>query len=413
MDGSASSWSARYGQLIEALPDAVRRARLTLCGLSSVLDAVLPLRDAGALLADDAPQAARTLAGALRARVQDGIGGEIRLHWPDGADWLDRTLPFRLDIGGGGPHAARALVTVGAPALLALECRGPAMRAVLDPRIQVAVDGRPTPCRDLPSGGVDARRVYIFESTAGEPFAGLVPRRSTRIIVRLHDSRLEDDPEFRATSLVLAAQAGAGILAGFSIIGSGDLDAALAEAHDLAGGWRRAGLALAHLELAGYEQAAYRDRVLRRLGGVANSLGMSVSELRELAGDDAEADLGAALLALVRRYGFERVWVHADDWAASLTRGDPRRETEALMTGCLLAASRAAHSQPVAPRALPPDARLALPGWLEANLDATRADGWHLAAAPAPWIEHPATTLGLGDTFMAGCLLVLGAHDAP
>jgi len=412
MKSAPPIWTERYDRLIRSLPDLVSRARLTLCGLSTVLDAVLPLGSAGRLFGPDAPQAARPLAEALRERALAGIGGEIRIDWPGGEAWLDANLPFRLDIGGGGPHAARALVTLGAPALLALESRGPGMLAALDPRIRIAHDGRAVACGELAASGADAKRVYIFESTAGEAVAGIMPRRSTRIIVRLHDSRLEDDAEFRRVSLDLAGEAGAGILAGFSIIGSGDLDGALGEAASLAQGWRRAGLGLVHLELAGFEQPAYRDRVLERLGGTAHSVGMSASELRELEAGD---DLAASLAAVAGRYGFERVCVHADDWAASLTRGDPEREAEALMLGCLLAAGRAASGRTVVPGSLPPGARLLLPDRLHAATHRTAPqrtpDGWRLVAVPAPWLEHPATTLGLGDTFMAGCLLALGARD--
>jgi ADP-dependent phosphofructokinase/glucokinase len=32
---------------------------------------------------------------------------------------------------------------------------------------------------------------------------------------------------------------------------------------------------------------------------------------------------------------------------------------------------------------------------------------------PAPYLEKPAATIGLGDTFLAGTLLVLGGATAP
>jgi ADP-dependent phosphofructokinase/glucokinase len=39
--------------------------------------------------------------------------------------------------------------------------------------------------------------------------------------------------------------------------------------------------------------------------------------------------------------------------------------------------------------------------------------GWHIVTCPSPHLQQPRTTLGLGDTFMAGCLLVLGQPSLP
>ena len=37
--------------------------------------------------------------------------------------------------------------------------------------------------------------------------------------------------------------------------------------------------------------------------------------------------------------------------------------------------------------------------------------GWSIACCPAPYLEKPAATIGLGDTFLAGTLLVLGGEN--
>ncbi len=397
-------WADRYADLVRQLPAAAANARLTLCGLSTVLDAVVPLRDAHALFAPDLPQGARRLADELRRRVQLGIGGEYRADWPDGSEWLDRTLPFRLALGGTGAHAARTLALLDAPALLSLQARGASMLSVLDRNILLADSGGMVPVREVAASGADARRIYVFESTAGEAVDGIVASRSTRIIVRLHDGSLDHDPAFEQVSIGLAAQAGAGVLSGFSLLDGEALASEVARAAELARRWRENGLRLIHLELAGYTSPCYRDAVLDGLAGWIDSLGMSLSELRELV--PAGESLGATLRELAERYRLSRVCVHADEWAAALTRGDPRREQQALMTGCLIAATRAACGRPVAPQGLPAGAVLRQPPDAEAG-DGSH-DGWHLVTCPAPWLQRPATTLGLGDTFMAGCLLVLG-----
>ncbi len=71
--------------------------------------------------------------------------------------------------------------------------------------------------------------------------------------------------------------------------------------------------------------------------------------------------------------------------------------------GCLLAGIRAENGRVIRPRRLPEQAVF------EAPPDFPAAHGtMAFAAVAAPYLSHPATTLGLGDTFMAGCLLVLG-----
>ena len=131
----------------------------------------------------------------------------------------------------------------------------------------------------LAAKGVDGRRIYIFETTAGQAFDGIVPPRSTRIIVRLHDGTLDDDRAFADVSVRCASLAGAGVLSGFSLLDAGTLSAELSRAAQLARRWRQAGLQLIHLELASYARPAYRDAVLDGLAGQFDSLGMSLSEL--------------------------------------------------------------------------------------------------------------------------------------
>jgi len=37
-----------------------------------------------------------------------------------------------------------------------------------------------------------------------------------------------------------------------------------------------------------------------------------------------------------------------------------------------------------------------------------RAEGWQVVTCPFPWLARSPGTVGLGDTFLAGMLLVLG-----
>ena len=73
----------------------------------------------------------------------------------------------------------------------------------------------------------------------------------------------------------------------------------------------------------------------------------------------------------------------------------------AVRIGNLLAASRARCGKPTADLAAADGARFAT------DLPATGplGDGWRCACAPTPYLARPASTIGLGDTFVAGLLL--------
>jgi ADP-dependent phosphofructokinase/glucokinase len=107
---------------------------------------------------------------------------------------------------------------------------------------------------------------------------------------------------------------------------------------------------------------------------------------------------------LGERLGLNRVCVHADHWAASATRGDAETERRALMMGCLLAGTRAANGTPVRPREIDARATFSAP---PLPLHSTRGR-WSIVSCASPHLEHPAATVGLGDSFTGGCLLILG-----
>jgi hypothetical protein len=398
-----TSWYEAYTSLQQRIKTYARHAHWTMCGLSLCVDAFTRLDDASDAILRAGPLQAQTLAAELRRRAAQGIGGEIRFDWPDGPAWLDAHLSLRTALGGTPAHAARLLTLLGAPALLSLEHRTPEQIAVLDPEMLLAGDG-PVRAADVQAEGEDRPRVYVFEYDAEESIGGAVPPRASRIILRFHDFDLERDGAFLRLSQHLLRQDGghgSGILAGFNSLGSGAaLDAGLIEARQVAAAWRQAGIGLIHLELAGYESPACRDRALEGLSGAMTSIGMSLSEFRAL--DPHGGSLEEGLICLGEQLGLERVSVHADDWAISATRSDPDREREALMMGCLLASSRAAAGRLTVPTSLPEQARF------EAPPPESQHGDWSIVSCPSPHLRHPRTTLGLGDTFMAGCLLVLG-----
>lgn len=398
-----STWRDSYASLLGRLGLYGQRAKWTVCGLSVCVDAFAQLAACEERLRAG-PAQAQSLGAELCRRAAAGIGGEIRVDWAEGPQWVDATLPVRAALGGTSAHAARLLTMLGAPALLALEHRGQQQLRLLGPDMLLAEHDGAVRAGDVVPRGADRPRVYVFEFTAGEGFAGITPPRSSRIIVRFHDLALQYDVAFERLSPRLIGTHpgfGAGIVSGFNALGAGPaLESGLLYARQLAQSWTAEGIGVIHLEMAGYETVECRDTALDRLAGAVTSVGMSLSEFQALA--PAGLRLAEGMRRIGERLAVDRVCVHADDWAMSATRRDPAKEREALMMGCLLAGARAASGVLSVPQALPEEAHFGTP-----PAEETR-DGWHIVSCPSPHLERPRTTLGLGDTFMAGCLLVLG-----
>ena len=394
-------WAGRYASLLAGLPARVAAAPLTLCGMGVCIDARVSLHDLAVALTAPSVEAA-TFARVLQDRAARGVGGELAYDWPAGPAWIAAHCRVERAMGGTGPHAAWVLTAAGAPALLALEDRSAAMLKQVPADILLAEGDALVPARAVVPRGEARPEVFIFEYTAGHPIGDVVPSRSSRIIVRFADLGLEHDAAFDAAARGRAGQAGAGLVSGFSAVPAAEMVGECARVFGLVREWRAAGLETVHLELAGYDPPDGVHEVLAAGRGLVTSVGMSHSEFRALRHEGT--DLGQALALFADDLAVDRVCIHADHWAAAVTRRDPAVEEEALLTGCLLAAVRAGAGRPVRPEALPPGSTFAaLP------FPARRSFGpWHFVACPSPYLAQPATTLGLGDTFTAGCLLALG-----
>ncbi|MCX5478632.1 hypothetical protein OSH08_06425 [Kaistia geumhonensis] len=400
LEGFDRLWRRRFAETAAAMSSLARAARPVLLGFSAFVDASVRLEKAVLLFAPDAPLPARDLAGELLARIRAGRGGEYSIDWPTGDAWLAENLPHDIGAGGTSAQIAKAFGILGAPALLALADRSPAQLAVLDPGILIAEGGSARPLAEIAPDPARAKaRHWIFESTAGTEVAGEVVSRSTRVIVRLVDDVPENDPAFAALSLDMARNAGAAAIS--SLVSTPDhlLPQTLARVADLARGWRAAGLGFVHIELADYGHRPHLPAmILGSLAGLVTSVGMSLSEWRVIGKGPAEP---GPMAAFARRHGLARLCVHADDYALAVTTGDAEREARALFAGCVLAGARAAAGRPVRPQDIPADAVFSPPPQFGGA-----ADGYAAVTCPAPWLSRPASTIGLGDTFLAGTLLV-------
>lgn len=399
------NWHKCYEDLVGKLPDFVRNARLTICGLATCVDGYVRLPEAEALITAENGTPEAVLARELFRRAASGIGGEFRMDWPEGAAWLENNLPFsRWGLGGTGAQAAQTLAILGAPALMSLEDRGTRQLSVIHPDVFIATNTGIARCGDLPIAAGQKPAHYIFEFTAGVRAGPVVPQRSTRTIVRFGDDRLDNDPAFVRESTAAAATAGAAILCGFNEVADQALEQAVADSITLVQAWKDRGLKAIHLELGDYPTPRARDLVLERFTGVLTSVGMSHSELNALCGGPQDA-IGKAC-ELTDRLDLPRLCIHADAWAMCVTKGDPELELEALKCGCLLAACRAEKGEPCRPNETPAKAVFSTP-----PCEMFSRRGRHtVVSCASPHLERPTATIGLGDTFLAGTLLILGGQ---
>lgn len=399
----STNWPLAYARLVAEVPAIVAAATRLVTGFAVCLDRRIDLHAVAPILAEHPDAGARHLFAELMARAEVGRGGEMLVEdWLEGPAFFDPlTLPGGTAIGGTSAQAAWTLAAIGAPSLLALGDVGPQELAALHAGIGLAesetVVGSPKrrwpALRDKPAH-------YIIEYTAGRPLPGFVPERSTRIIVRFADEALHEDAMFDRWVAANGHQLRAGLLSSPNTVPLAELPPVLERLSDAARGWRKAGLSVIHLELGAYPWPGTLDATLARLAPEVTSIGLNQNELRGLVpGDDplAQAD------ELSRRLGVDRLVVHADGWALAVTRGDAVVETDALAMGCLLAASRAEAGQPSAHPRVPRGARFEP---LPAPPLSLLPDGRRVVCVAAPYLERPASTVGLGDSFTAGCLLI-------
>jgi hypothetical protein len=399
-----ADWIGSYRDLIADVPHIAKHAPLMLFGLSACVDARISAHQMSPLFASTAPPEARAFGELLAGRAAKGIGGEVRIDWPEGPAWLARNMPISYALGGTGPQAAWSLVAIGGSAMVALEDRSAHMLQQFHPDILIAENGRAVRARDVAARGKRRPEIFIIEYTAGRPLGDVTPKRSSRIIVRFHDPGLEHDAQFETLSVALAHTAGAGLISGFNSIPYERIDSEVAAVTGMTGKWRAAGVGAIHLELAGYDTPRQRDRVIEQTRGAITSIGMSHSEFVGLVPQGS--DLAQDMCDLGDKLGLDRICVHADHWAASVTLGDPETERRALMMGCLLASTRAANGVPAYPREIDGRATFSEPPLPLLS----RLGPWSLVACASPHLEHPLATVGLGDSFTGGCLLVLGQN---
>ena len=397
----------QYASLAKAVYERVPDLKPVYCGFSACVDHLYDLELVLRALDAEAGEAAYTLRAKLTTLADAGQGGEIEVAWPEGERFFAALPPKRRLPGGTGVQAANQLALFGAKPVLALERRDPALLALLHGHVVLA------PIDDHADHRAPPAPVPIHPIVEFSPADhGAGPVRADRIIVRFSEDPIEQDEAFAQHASNPANAAGAAVVSGFNALRGERLTRALAWGRDLLRRWAAIDLPLVHLELADFQSMSERDAMLDAFAGLYTSIGMNVGELRALFTDDLhkpEAIL-QAVSSLARELGVTRVTVHEDRWALSFTQHDPAIELRALQFGCLTASARAHAGQPTRPAGLPAGAALVAPPWPE--IAEARRDG-HFVCCSAPYLDNPASTVGLGDSFLAGTLAVLAGSRSP
>lgn len=396
----SEAWLTAYREAAEDLPNVVAAAKPVLCFSNACIDVIVRLTVLEEAVATSGMPEAVGFFDALKAKAQQGVGGEVRWESENLPGWLASHPQNKRAIGGTGPQAAWALSEIGAPSLTALADRSAGFLDSLPKGIMIAQGEEMVAGYSIAPTTAPRPEIFIFEFSRGDILGGQPLPRSSRIIVRFNDPGLERDDDFVSLSPHFAANTVA-LAGGLGSVGVDRIGVELDYLGVLSQAWRDNGLRLLHLELGGYTDKAALAAVLEASGRVGHSLGMSASEFPDVAFRNAPTP--AAMLSRARELGLTRLCVHADDWTASVTLGDPETERRALIYGSLLAASRANAGGPVSDIRVPQDAEFSDPAFQDANMD----DGWSYVSVATPHLTNPAATLGLGDTFSAGCLLIL------
>ena len=401
---SERRWRDRYEELAEQVRVSARRARPVLISTTVDVDDIYvmtPARLHSLRRGLSQGGLASELALAVDRLLSEGRDGELFWDWPDGLRWLAEVLgpSNRVQVGGTGPQAAWALDVLGAPTIMALESRSREQLGVLAPDILVCSEGRMVPVHELPADA-DATpiRHEILEFRGGGGLLDNSAGRSHRVIVRFSPVALERDEDFMAMQEKLGPNAGAAMLAGLNGLAVSD-GASLEWASRLLSVWRECGPALRHLELGDTTRPGDLRTVMAGLRGLNSSLGLSLSELLTLWGPSA--DVAAKALELAHGLECPCIVVHADRWSLAVHRSDAGAVVRRLMTGNLLASARAAAGAPCGD-VTPVSYALYAEDVPESG---PLNEDWRVDCVPTPFVPRPASTIGLGDTFVAGLLL--------
>ncbi|WP_159622093.1 ADP-dependent glucokinase/phosphofructokinase [Ruania rhizosphaerae] len=400
----------RYSELVENRSDLLDRCGPIVAGFSATTDALHHVDAAGLARLLAASGSTPSLAegvSTLQDWLRAGRDGELFIDDVAAEPALEAILgpPARVQCGGTSIQASWSWSELGLNPLLALRNRSARQLRATPDGVRLAVEGGTVPAGSVDAEpGVPVPSNHVLELARGLSADDVHVTRSSRITVVMARKQLQLDEHFLQRSAELV-RGGVGLVSGLNGLASASSADVLGVVAGAAAAWREAGARLVHLELAEYARPGELGRVMRLLGPHVHSVGMNGGELTRLvgAGDPAKA---AAQFATA--FGLRRVVVHADRWAMSVHRGDPATEELALAAGSLAAANRAEEGRPRAQWRVPAEASFAV----EIPDAVSKVEGYRVSVVATPYLTQPRSTIGLGDTFVSGDLLIQGGTDA-
>lgn len=452
---SAETWRRRYAlamdaaeaQVEELPPDAPWRLAF---GFTNSVDRIVSLDGPGLAalarsegVASPAPLSAdractpAELVQSLLNYVQTGQGGEVWLGEPELGTWISASFRGRSQVGGAGIRAANTVAALGFAALLHVTNLAAEQAALIDGSGRVVIPtatGLRMPAAAVRSGD-PLMEHFIFEFQSGTavslPSGTIVAPQANRVIVSLDPANLRQpiDPWFVDAVADPANMIRWVLISGFSQVADAAMcRARLAETMTAIARWRqKCAPPRIHLELGAMPSPHVLDVVLEQLSPMIDSIGLNADELVEIldllelpAPDQLNInDTAAALQRLQARLDVPRLSLHTQHFCLTVSRFDPEVERQALLYGSLVARSFARDADFASTVDLRQTLSQATPSGyglsLEEALPATsrrrdgicRMDDAWLVFVPTLAVSHPATTIGLGDSFTGGVLAML------
>lgn len=401
---SGRDWANFYEALVERRPELAAGAGPIVTGFSATTDALHRITDtsltrlltAGPSGSDAFDEGLAT----LRSWLAEGRDGELFIDDVGGDGLLDTLVGSaeKVQCGGTSIQASWSWSRLGLHPLLALLNRSARQVSATPSGVMLATADGVLPVGSIvPEEGMNVPSNHVLELSAGLTGPGVRVQRSSRITVVFARKRLQLDKAFLNTSPTLVRH-GVGMVSGLNGLGS-VRETLLPIVAQTVAAWNDGGARLVHLELAEYRRRSELAQVMTAVGPHVHSVGMNASELERLVGA-GEPVLRACEFAAA--HGLRRVVVHGDHWAMSVHSTDPDREELALGAGSLAAANRAENGEPRGVWTVP-----ALAQFSAEMPDASRLDGgYRMSIVATPYLTAPRSTIGLGDTFVSGDLLV-------
>ena len=438
-------WRRLYQHALKTAQDALGYTPRVACGFTNNVDIVVQVEPGmlssframdPRLLTGALPPGIRTpldLANALLHFIRRGVGGEIQVLNPEMADWMRDHFDGPTQIGGTGARAANALAILGFDSLMhvtglsALEAELHAQTG----KLTVASGDQLLPPTQAARPGDRPMFHHIFEYQAETPlnFSSEIvhPSQANRIITYYDPLNLAVlmDPTYLAAIGNPDNHIKGVLISGFNQMEraeyAADRVASLLEHIAL---WRVRPILL-HVELASIVDPGIAVSILGVLAHHVDSIGLNIDEIPVLADaidrspPQTITQCLDVLAAFKNQANLHRINLHTNAYCLSLTDGDPEQERRALLFAALVAGARAATGSYPSMSALEPILEtypVRQEFYLHEQVMASKyqmRDGighcpeGAVVYVPTLSVDHPVTTVGLGDTYTGALLSML------